>query len=151
MRVLTKCRLQYILDHQDQLRVESLQGVAEAVASGSIDGSDVGKLIVLPASHTGGRRYMVQNYHDAILICRVYSPPDFFITFTCNPKWLEIFDALRFEPGQRSTDQADIVDRVYNMKLEEMLDDIKDGSAFGPIDACTFHINFFTPFLRFPI
>lgn len=133
-----ECRLQYILDHQDDLRVESLQGVVDAVASGSIDGTDVGKRIMLPASHTGGRHYMLQNYHDAIAICRVYGPPDLFITFTCNPKWPEILDALLFEPGQRATDRADIIDRVYNMKLEELLEDIKNGTAFGPIDACTF-------------
>lgn len=62
--------------------------MADAVVNGSIDGSDVGKHIVLSASHTGGRRYMIQNYHDAIAICRVYGPPDLFITFTCNPKGL---------------------------------------------------------------
>lgn len=110
--------------------------MADAVVNGSIDGSDVGKHIVLSASHTGGRRYMIQNYHDAIAICRVYGPPDLFITFTCNPKWPEISDALHFEPGQRNIDRVDIVDRVHNMKLEELLDDIKDGTTFVPIDAC---------------
>ena len=60
---------------------------------------------------------MVQNYHDAIAICRVYGPPDFFTTFTCNPKWREISEGI-LEPGQKSTDRADIVVRVYNMKLE---------------------------------
>ncbi|KAL5647488.1 hypothetical protein ACJX0J_041843, partial [Zea mays] len=44
-----------------------------------------------------GRKYHVMNYQDAMAICRVYGPPDLFVTFTCNPKWKEIVDALRFE------------------------------------------------------
>jgi len=39
------------------------------------------------------------------------------------------------EPGQKPSDRADIVVRVYNMKLEEMLDDIKSGNFFGPVAA----------------
>jgi hypothetical protein len=35
---------------------------------------------------------MFQNYHDGLAICRVHGPPDFFVTFTCNPGWLEIVD-----------------------------------------------------------
>lgn len=42
---------------------------------------------------------MIQNYHDAIAICRVHGPSDFFTTSTCNPKWPEIDAALSFEPG----------------------------------------------------
>jgi hypothetical protein len=128
-------RLWYIMQNQSKLRVESFQGVVDAVGRGCVNGSEIGKQTVLPASHTGGRRYMIQNYHDAIAICRVHGPPDFFTTFTCNPKWPEISEALSFEPGQKSTDRADIVVRVYNMKLEELLRDIRDGTAFGPISA----------------
>jgi len=39
------------------------------------------------------------------------------------------------EPGQKPSDRADIVVRVYNMKLEEMLDDIRSGRIFGPVAA----------------
>jgi hypothetical protein len=58
--------------------------------------------------HTGGRRYMIQNYHDSIAICRVHGPPDYFVTFTCNSKWPEISKGL-LEPGQKPTGCADIV------------------------------------------
>ena len=77
---------------------------------------------------------MIQNYHDGIAICRTYGPPDFF-TFTCNPKWPEIAGGLSFEPGQKPTDRTDIVVRVYNMKLEELLGDIRDGTASGLVSA----------------
>ncbi|KAG2481607.1 hypothetical protein PVAP13_J029060 [Panicum virgatum] len=94
-----------------------------------VDGSEMGKLTVLPASHTGGRRYMVQNYHDGIAICRVFGPPDFFVTFTCNSNWPEI-------------DSAYIIVRVYNMKLEEMLEDIRNGNIFGTVVAVLHTVEF---------
>lgn len=128
-------RLWYVINNQNKLRVESLQGIVDAVGRGCVDGNDIGKKTVLPASHTGGRHYMIQNYHDAIALCRVFGLPDFFVTFTSNPKWPEISEAIAFEPGQKPTDRADIVVRVYNMKLEELLHDIRDGSVFGPISA----------------
>lgn len=130
----------YVINNQKKLRVESLQGIVDAVGLECVDGNDIGKKTVLPASHTGGRRYMIQNYHDAIALCRVFGPPDFCVTFTCNPKWPEISEAIAFEPGQKPTDRADMVVRVYNMKLEELLDDIRNGAAFGPISAGIFVI-----------
>jgi len=127
-------RQRYILQNQDKFRVENLQGIADPVGRGCIDGSEMGKLTVLPASHTGGRRYMIQNYHDGVAICRVFGPLDFFVTFTCNINWNEISLGI-LEPGQKPSDRADIVVRVYNMKLEEMLDDIRSGRIFGPVAA----------------
>jgi len=134
-------RLWYIIKNQPKLRVESAQGIIDAIDKGCVDGSEIGKKTILPASHTGGRRYMIQNYHDGIAICRVHGHPDFFTTFTCNPKWPEITETLAAEPGQRATDRADLVVRVYNMKLDELLHDIKSGAVFGPITAgaCSVH------------
>jgi len=37
---------------------------------------------------------MMQHYQDAIAVCRVMGPPDFFVTFNCNPSWLEITHEL---------------------------------------------------------
>jgi hypothetical protein len=75
---------------------------------------------------------MAQNYQDAMAICRSYGAPDLFVTFTCNPKWEEIADALRFEPGQIAADRPDIVSRVFKMKLDALYTEVKDGTAFGP-------------------
>jgi hypothetical protein len=83
-------RLWYIIQNQKNLSMESIQGISDAVSHGCIDGDEMEKMIVLPASYIGGRRYMIQNYHDGIAICRVHGPPDFFTTFTCNPDWPEI-------------------------------------------------------------
>lgn len=127
-------RLTYLLNNQQDIRVESIQGLTDGYNRGCVDGSEMGKMTVLPASYTGGRRYMIQNYHDGIAICREYGPPDFFVTFTCNPKWREISEGI-LEAGQKPTDRADIIVRIFNMKLEELLDDIKNGTVFGRCNA----------------
>ena len=74
----------------------------------------------------------------------MHGAPDIFTTFTCNPKWLEIAEALLLEPGQKPRVRADIVVRVFSMKLDEYLDEIKSGRAYGPIKAGTV----FSPFSR---
>ncbi|AQK67018.1 Retrotransposon-like protein [Zea mays] len=127
-------RLTYILNNQDKLRIENLQGISDAVSRGCINGEEMGKTIVLPASHIGGRRYMIQNYHDSIAICRVHGPPDFFVTFTCNAKWPEIIESL-YHCGQKNSDAPDIAIRIFHMKLQELLHDIKSGNIFGPCKA----------------
>ena len=64
---------------------------------------------------------MVENFHDAVAISRFHGPPDIFGTFTCNPKWPEITNALLEEPGQKATDRADLTVRVFHMKLNDHL------------------------------
>ena len=130
-------RIYYVLKNQDQLRADHLQGLTDAVGQGFVDGADVGKMTILPSTHTGGRRYFVENFQDGLAVCRVHGAPDLFSTFTCNPKWPEIIEALLLEPGQKPTDRADIVVRVYKIKLDEYIDDIRAGRAYGPVKAGT--------------
>jgi hypothetical protein len=87
-------RLSYIFNNQSNLHIENFQGISDAINKGYTCGDEMGKVIVLPASHTRGRCYMIQNYHDSIAICRVYGPSDIFFTFTCNPKWTEIVNSF---------------------------------------------------------
>lgn len=49
-------------------------------------------------------------------------PPDLMITFTANPMWPEIQANL---PGQRGMDRPDLVNRVFKIKLRELLKDLK--------------------------
>ncbi|PWZ37412.1 hypothetical protein Zm00014a_023626 [Zea mays] len=130
-------RLQFIADHQKELCCESVQGITDAIGRGLTSADSVGGRVIVPASFTGGRRYHVMNYQDAMAICRVYGPPDLFVTFTCNPKWKEIVDALRFEPGQQACDRSDIVVRVFHMKVDEFMADIRENKIFGPIRAAS--------------
>jgi hypothetical protein len=128
---IDESRLQYIIQNQKNLRMESVQEISDAVTRGCTDGDEIGRRVILPASHVGGRRYMFQNYHDGLAICRVYGPSDFFVTFTCNPNWPEITASL-FELGQASSDRSDVIVRVYHLKLNELLHDIRSGIIFGP-------------------
>ena len=115
-------RLVYIAKNQDKLRAEYLQGIFDAVEKGLTHGNQIGKRILLPSSHIGSKRYVVQNYQDGIAICREYGPPDLFITFTCNPKWPEITSAIL--QGEQASDRPDVIVRVFHMKLQELLEDI---------------------------
>ena len=81
---------------------------------------------------------MIQNYHDGIAICRVYGPPDLFITYTCNPKWPEI--TLANLEGQAPNDRPDIIVRVFHMMLQRLLNDIRSDSIFGPTLAILYSI-----------
>ncbi|CAL9026294.1 unnamed protein product [Prunus brigantina] len=48
---------------------------------GDSDANNVGQKVILPSSYTGSTRYMLNNYQDAMAICRHYGNPDLFITF----------------------------------------------------------------------
>lgn len=130
-------RLYYILKHQDDFRSDNLQGITDAVEEGNTDGAGLGKKTVLPSSHVGGRRYFVENFQDGLAVCRVHGAPSLFTTFTCNPKWPEIMEALLLEPGQKPHDRADLIVRVYHMKLQEHLSGIRSAVAYGPVNAGT--------------
>ncbi|CAG7874711.1 unnamed protein product [Brassica rapa] len=63
---------------------------------------------ILPPSFTGGPRYLVEKYHDAMAICREFGNPDLFITMTANPNWSEIKEHLQKYGGDSPNDRPDI-------------------------------------------
>jgi hypothetical protein len=91
---LEQNRLQYLQHNQAKLRAEVYQGVWDAANTGDHDAAMLGRRIVLPSNFQGGPRLMMQNYQDAMAIARFVGKPTYFATFTCNPKWPEITDAL---------------------------------------------------------
>ena len=116
-------RLQYLRFNQSQLRADLYQGLADVHASdGQVDGSQLDKKVILPSSFTGGPRYQHQRYQDAMDIVQHFGKPDFFITFSCNPRWQEITDALF--PRQTAENRQDIVVRVFKLKLKSLLHDL---------------------------
>ena len=81
---------------------------------------------------------MQQLYQDAMAIVRAYSSsPDYFITFTCNPKWPEITSELF--PNQTAVDRPDLTTRVFHIKLKELLDDLLKKKVLGEVVAM-FHV-----------
>lgn len=133
-------RMRYIKNQNKDLRSETYSRLAKLAESENSGVQLRGKKVVLPSSFTGSPRYMMQNYLDAMTICKVYGYPDLFITFTCNPNWPEI---QRFvaERGLNSSDRPDAITRVFKQKLDTLMGDFKDKHYFGHLKAGTHSSN----------
>jgi hypothetical protein len=83
---------------------------------------------------------MVQNYQDAMAICRWTSCSDAFVTFTCNPQWLEIKRMLPLR--QQPQDRPDLVTRVFKIKLKELINDIHKNHILGRMIAGIYVVEF---------
>eukprot|EP00102_Acyrthosiphon_pisum_P016931 XP_008188088.1 PREDICTED: uncharacterized protein LOC100159360 [Acyrthosiphon pisum] len=75
-------------------------------------------------------RHMQKYSQDALTYVREYGRPCLFITFTCNPKWLEITSLLL--PGQNAIHRHDIPARVFKQKLKSLMSFITKLHVFGP-------------------
>ncbi|GJR42851.1 negative regulator of systemic acquired resistance [Tanacetum coccineum] len=133
-------RLSWTRNNQDTLRVDLYHNVCDAITRGDTNAAGLGKRIVLPHTFTGGPRYMMQNYQDAMDLCRAYGNPDLFIT--SNPKWPEINEMLAHVTGQRAHDRPEVGTRVFKLKLTELLDDLTKNKIFGESHAVVYVIEF---------
>ena len=100
--------------------------------------SDVSVPMTLPSSFIGSAKWYHMLYLDALTLPQRYHAPDLFITFTCNPKWAEITNAL---PNGDYKDHPDIVARVFWLKFQAMMKDIVDLKIFGPVEAFVWRIE----------
>ena len=124
-------RLNYIKISQKQIKAEKYTAVVDALNSD--DEILPGRLTILPASVYGSPRWYARQFQDAMAIVRVMGPPDYFITFTCNPSWPEITQSIF--PGQKVQDRQDVVQRVFHMKVEAFLIDLIKCDCLGHVDA----------------
>jgi len=92
--VIEQNRLTYLRLNQKKLHVDIYQGLQDAIVASDNNAATIGQRIILPSSFTVGPRHMVQNYQDAMAICKWASCLHAFVTFTYNPQWLEIKRAL---------------------------------------------------------
>jgi hypothetical protein len=83
--IIEQSCLKYLRLNKKKLRADLYQGLQDAIAAGDNSAAAIGQRIILPFSFTVGPRHMVQNYQDAMVICRWACCPDAFVTFTCNP------------------------------------------------------------------
>ncbi|KAK9059237.1 hypothetical protein SSX86_021856 [Deinandra increscens subsp. villosa] len=134
-------RLNFIRGKQSSLRSETLEAIKNAKNQGQKDMSSTGQRVVLPSSFTGGARFMMQNFLDAMALCKWYGYPDLFITITCNPRWPEIIRFL-LDKTIKPEDRPDILCRLFKMKLDSLIKDIKEKSLFGKIQAVVYTIEF---------
>ncbi|XP_057730367.1 uncharacterized protein LOC130945682 [Arachis stenosperma] len=103
---------------QPPLRVDKYKCLHESLINGDVYAARLGKRIILPSTFTGGPRYA--EY------------PIYFITMTYNPEW----DEIRREVtpiGLKAKDCPDILCRVFKIKLDCLIDNLKEGKIFGKI------------------
>ncbi|XP_074284152.1 uncharacterized protein LOC141608706 [Silene latifolia] len=134
-------RLKFIRYNQDLLRVDNYNNLRRAVERGDVEPSFAGSRLIVPSSLVGGGPYMRVNYLDTMTICRWFGYPDLFISFTCNPKWPEITRFVR-NRGLNPEDRPDILSRVFKIKLEELMIDLKERHIFGRVRAVVYTIEF---------
>ncbi|KAM3319097.1 hypothetical protein P3S67_006297 [Capsicum chacoense] len=111
-------RLKFIRLRKKKLRSHFHKGLEEAILRRDTKPSSQGQRVILSSSFTGGARYMLQNYQDAMAICKWAGYPDLYITFTCNSKWPEV---ARFGKCRRLSpeDRPDILTRIFKIKLDQ--------------------------------
>lgn len=103
----------------------------KSLRSGEESTTNVGKGFILPASFLGSKRYMQQSFQDALSVCRYIGHLDIFLTMTTNPLWDEIVQMMKNMPGCNTVDLPDIIARVFKLKLDQIVEDIKMKSYFG--------------------
>nr|GEV62224.1 DNA helicase [Tanacetum cinerariifolium] len=135
-------RSDWVREHQNDIRNDYLSGIYDTINLGDSDGSDSGGKLILPQSFTGGPRYMYVHYLDALAICRVHGNLSYFITFTCNVKWPEIVEYMEDFLGLTTADRADVVDRVFKMKIRQFVKYLQDIKPFGKIIAIVYTVEF---------
>ncbi|CAN7013971.1 unnamed protein product, partial [Brassica oleracea var. botrytis] len=115
--------------------------IKESENTGNSDMNQQGQQFVLPATFTGGPRYMKNMYLDAMAICRHFGFPALFITFTCNPKWPELPRFLK-KRGLNSDDRPDIICRIFKMKLDSLMNDLTKKNILGKTASAMYTVEF---------
>ncbi|XP_074327851.1 uncharacterized protein LOC141665769 [Apium graveolens] len=128
---IEQTRLWWFRTHQTTIRNELYSHICDSVRRGDVDASNMGKGVILPAGVVGSKRYMQQNFQDALAVCRHVGHPDIFLTMTSNPFWDEIQKMMVFVPGCITANCPDIVSRLFRLKLEQLMTDIKSKAYFG--------------------
>ena len=128
-------RLSFIRFNQASLRADNYVHLRDAISN---DGNpaNVRRQVILPATFTGGPRYMKEKTQDAMTYVRERGRPQLFITATCNPKWPEI--AAELFDAQSPHDRNDLIARVFRLKSKLFMDVLTKGELFG-LSTCNMH------------
>ena len=142
-------RLKFMRNNQKALRADTYKNIREEISKrvpltdkvrAGDDHVKLGRKVILASSFVGSPRWYNSQFQDGMAICREYHKPDFFITMTCNPNWSEITSELR--EGESVKDRPDIVARVFKLKKDQLMKDIKAGRIFGKVSAFLWVIEF---------
>ena len=102
---------------------------ARTRVSGAEEFQHVGRLLSLPASVPGSRGYQNRLLDDGMSVVDRLGKPTLFITFTCNSNWPEIVSQLM--PGQSAAELSAITNRVFKMRLNNLMAKLRSGHYFG--------------------
>ena len=87
--------LYWVRNNQTTIRADLYDGLRDAMREvQGLDMRQMGRPIILPATHPGSARHMYQLFQDSMGIARHCGKPDMFLTMTANPNWPEIQDNL---------------------------------------------------------
>nr|XP_017255894.1 PREDICTED: uncharacterized protein LOC108225517 isoform X3 [Daucus carota subsp. sativus] len=139
---MEQTRLWWFRTHQTILRNELYTHISDSVRKGDANATNVGKGIILPAGYVGSKRYMQQNFQDALAVCRHVGHPDVFLTMTCNSMWDEIQRMMTFVPGCIPSNNPDIISRVFHLKLDQLTNDINKKGHFGKCIGVMYVVEF---------
>jgi len=105
------------------------------------DAADIGVPVrtILPASVVGSPRFYHTLFLNAMALPRRYGKPDLFITMTANRCWEEVVAAIPH--GSNWEFHPDILARVFMLKVEALLDDIRKKEIFGPVAAVVWRVE----------
>lgn len=137
-------KLNYLRFNQPKLRVENYDQLRDAINNRDVQQSSsvnnqIGRPVILPATYVGGPRYMAEKAQEAMTYVRKYSKPDIFLTFTCNPNWVEIKESL--ENDQNVSHRHDIIARVFWLKVKKLKSIIVDKKIFGEVIAFVYSVE----------
>src|SRR5258708_36122823 len=113
--------LNWIKHNQKAIWADCYQGLVDAVLNNQ-DPAQVGQHIILPSSHPGSTRSMLQLFQDSMAITHFFGFASYFVTITANPQWPEVQAAL--EPGQESSIRSCMLSFktcIRNLSLETPL------------------------------
>ncbi|XP_057755300.1 uncharacterized protein LOC130974430 [Arachis stenosperma] len=134
-------RLLYLRLKQPNLRLGKFKQLHECMVRGETNAINTGQRIILPKSFTGGPRYMFNNCKDAFAICKYAGYSSYFITMTCNPEWNEIKREVTPQ-GLHAEDRPDILCRIFKLKVDKLIKELKRGTFFGKIIGYCLTIEF---------
>lgn len=136
-------KLDWLRTNQATIRADLYNGLADSLQrDDNASAATMGKRFILPSLYTGGDRYMQQLYQDSMALVRHFGRQDLFITFTANPNWPDIKEALKDFPEKRLEDHPKMVVRSFRLRQKCLLDELKKGYIFGRFRGCVWTIEY---------
>jgi hypothetical protein len=119
--------LQFQQNNQGLLRADRYSSIKEALDAGFTGtiGRHFSKPQIMSKSVRGSPAQKRSKYKDFMAAFLFHGGVDAFITVTANPYWSEVQESL--PRGYTAEDRADIVGRVFKLKLDILIDRINSG------------------------